>query len=491
MASRIAPRYLTTILRAPRTVSPSLLRPYPRLPRTLQPTAHRRFAHTIPKPSVPAQEGASSSSSPDAPAPRKQLEPHYRLTFTCVPCTARSSHVVSKQGYHRGSVLITCPSCRNRHIISDHLNIFGDRRITVEDLLREKGQLVKRGTLGEEGDIEFWEDDPPSAGEADAAPLADEGGQDEARRLRETRDPSSRATDPTPSTSVLPGDTGTRPSVQGASHQNTTPSTRRQYHTVRPPPGVERGKSLLDRTKLSSGSKVNSSGSPYETLKSYDSPERDDLADLTNLDMASLRMALHQEGDDIVSQEILGSTPRHAGRSRSLGTWRSLEGWRQPEAERRDQSEIQHKDQPEIQHNNQWEAGHKHQLKIRYQGSNIPSWVRKMRERQQKNNTLEERLARINKWKSNRETASGLPPMARRVQGEVRFTGVRLVGTESGQKVAVQLKPGIALKRRPPGGVFVERPKRPIPSRELIPDSVSSQPGSSRHEWLRAPPSRR
>lgn len=41
-------------------------------------------------------------------------------------------------------------------MISDHLNIFGDRKITVEDLMREKGQLVKRGSLGEDGDIEFW-----------------------------------------------------------------------------------------------------------------------------------------------------------------------------------------------------------------------------------------------------------------------------------------------------------------------------------------------
>lgn len=75
-----------------------------------------------------------------------------------MPCGTRSAHNVSKQGYHHGSVLITCPSCRNRHIISDHLNIFGNRKITVEELVRERGQLVKRGTLGEDGDVEFWED---------------------------------------------------------------------------------------------------------------------------------------------------------------------------------------------------------------------------------------------------------------------------------------------------------------------------------------------
>ncbi|KAI1397380.1 DNL zinc finger domain-containing protein [Hypoxylon fuscum] len=137
------------------------LRPYPRPLRILRPAA-RRFAHSIPKPpsrpssaSVPSSLSSSSSTSKEKP---RKLEPHYELTFTCVPCSGRSTHTISKQGYHKGSVLITCPSCRNRHIISDHLNIFGDRKITVEDLMRERGQLVKRGTLGEDGDVEFWED---------------------------------------------------------------------------------------------------------------------------------------------------------------------------------------------------------------------------------------------------------------------------------------------------------------------------------------------
>ena len=54
--------------------------------------------------------------------------------------------------------MITCPECRNRHIISDHLNIFGDRSLTIEDLMKERGMLVKKGTLSEDGDVEFWED---------------------------------------------------------------------------------------------------------------------------------------------------------------------------------------------------------------------------------------------------------------------------------------------------------------------------------------------
>lgn len=60
--------------------------------------------------------------------PRKTTEapadqPAYEMTFTCKPCSTRSTHRVSKQGYHKGSVLISCPGCKNRHVISDHLNV--------------------------------------------------------------------------------------------------------------------------------------------------------------------------------------------------------------------------------------------------------------------------------------------------------------------------------------------------------------------------------
>lgn len=30
--------------------------------------------------------------------------------------------------------------------------------MTIEDLMREKGQIVKKGTLSEDGSLEFWVD---------------------------------------------------------------------------------------------------------------------------------------------------------------------------------------------------------------------------------------------------------------------------------------------------------------------------------------------
>ncbi|KAK2036111.1 DNL zinc finger protein [Colletotrichum somersetense] len=172
MASRPTFTKLTPILRQARPGASPLNRGSPilqalqarcqqQLP--FQPIIPARFAHAIPKPKAAREAEAKSPAQM-----RLEASPHYQLDFTCVPCDTRSRHKVSKQGYHHGSVLITCPSCRNRHVISDHLGIFGNRKVTVEDLMREKGRLVKRGTLGEDGDIEFYPDEDIAEAEAQA-----------------------------------------------------------------------------------------------------------------------------------------------------------------------------------------------------------------------------------------------------------------------------------------------------------------------------------
>ncbi|KAK9477881.1 DNL zinc finger-domain-containing protein [Lipomyces japonicus] len=70
----------------------------------------------------------------------------YNITFTCKVCSNRSSHFMSHQAYHNGTVLIKCPSCNNRHLIADHLKIFSDKPVTVEDLVDEK-QIIKKAKL--------------------------------------------------------------------------------------------------------------------------------------------------------------------------------------------------------------------------------------------------------------------------------------------------------------------------------------------------------
>ncbi|EED22070.1 mitochondrial import protein Zim17, putative [Talaromyces stipitatus ATCC 10500] len=74
-------------------------------------------------------------------AARRAEEPAYRIVFTCKPC---------------GTVLITCPSCHARHVISDHLGIFMDAKSSLEDILGTKGMKITKGILND--DLEIWED---------------------------------------------------------------------------------------------------------------------------------------------------------------------------------------------------------------------------------------------------------------------------------------------------------------------------------------------
>lgn len=125
---------------------------------------------------IPARryESNLAVSGQESPPP-EDLQPAYQLTFTCKPCKTRSAHRVTKQGYHHGTTLITCPNCKVRHLISDHLKIFSDTSITLEDIMKRKLQdgrpladLLKKGKLGirqgaivgveGEEDLEFWED---------------------------------------------------------------------------------------------------------------------------------------------------------------------------------------------------------------------------------------------------------------------------------------------------------------------------------------------
>ena len=59
----------------------------------------------------------------DSKTKSKDQVPAYDLTFTCKSCLTRSTHRVTKQGFYKGTVLITCPGCKNRHLISDHLQV--------------------------------------------------------------------------------------------------------------------------------------------------------------------------------------------------------------------------------------------------------------------------------------------------------------------------------------------------------------------------------
>ncbi|CAD6504239.1 BgTH12-05972 [Blumeria graminis f. sp. triticale] len=147
-----------------RTVSPFIFRKSLRLQNSHSLLSHfhltaRHRINNDNSTSLPRKSNHCEDSSTTPSSPR----PEYELIFTCKECEARSTHRISKQGYHHGSVLATCPGCKNRHVISDHLRIFTDKDLTIEDIMREQGQRVKKGILSDDGTVEVWSDGDPRA----------------------------------------------------------------------------------------------------------------------------------------------------------------------------------------------------------------------------------------------------------------------------------------------------------------------------------------
>ena len=72
------------------------------------------------------------------------LDCHYALQFTCTVCETKMLRKFTKSSYHHGLVIIRCDGCKNNHLIADNYGWFRDTPTTIEDIMREKGEEIKK-----------------------------------------------------------------------------------------------------------------------------------------------------------------------------------------------------------------------------------------------------------------------------------------------------------------------------------------------------------
>ncbi|KXS17506.1 zf-DNL-domain-containing protein [Gonapodya prolifera JEL478] len=82
------------------------------------------------------------------------------IGFTCKVCSTRSYHMISKQAYAKGVVIINCPGCKKNHLIADHLGWYDSIKTvgTLEDMMAAAGRSdeVRRVTVGVVPGGESW-----------------------------------------------------------------------------------------------------------------------------------------------------------------------------------------------------------------------------------------------------------------------------------------------------------------------------------------------
>lgn len=80
--------------------------------------------------------------------PLSKLDKKMQMIYTCKVCSTRNSQTISNQAYTEGIVIVKCSGCQNKHLVADNLGWFKDKKTNIEDILKEKGETVRRVAIG-------------------------------------------------------------------------------------------------------------------------------------------------------------------------------------------------------------------------------------------------------------------------------------------------------------------------------------------------------
>ena len=92
---------------------------------------------------VPPDAASGDAASAKQQKPKSQAD-RFLVEFTCNKCGNRNSHSISRLAYTKGTVIVTCPSCKASHLIADNLNWIEDDFKNIEAFMEKRGTPVTK-----------------------------------------------------------------------------------------------------------------------------------------------------------------------------------------------------------------------------------------------------------------------------------------------------------------------------------------------------------